>query len=155
MPFSSATFSIRAVRREKRFSTSGGYPRDLEIVALALDPEAQVLKLVRQPHAKCRLEVRGIPLEFAELARFPAMFFLVPGRVEHEDMGVQLRIGQAIDGPGRGVDEFRPDHVAGDAVCHPGRPLRTRVFISASISRIVSSTAPRNASRMPWSPLMA
>jgi len=34
-------------------------------------------------------------------------------------------------------------------------PMRTRVFISASISRMVSSTAARKASMMSWSPLMA
>ena len=90
MPFSSATFSISAVRREKRFSTSAGMPADLEIVALALDAEAQILELVRQPHPERRLEVRGIPLQFAELAGLPAMFLLVPGRVEDEDMGMQV-----------------------------------------------------------------
>ncbi len=73
MPFSLATFSIWAVRREKRFRTSGRYPRDLEIVAFALNAEAQILEPVRQPHAKRRLEIRGVSLKFAELARFPAI----------------------------------------------------------------------------------
>ncbi len=99
MPFSSATFSITAVRRENRLSTIRRNPRDLEIIPLPLDAEAQVLKLVRQPHAERRLEVRGVALEFAELARFPALFFLVPGRVEHKDMGMKLRIGNAVHRP--------------------------------------------------------
>ena len=91
-------------------------PRNLEIVPFPLNAEAQVLKPVRQPHAECRLEVRGIPFEFAELAGFPAAFFLVPGRIERKDMGVQLRVGEAVHRPGSGMDEFRPDHVAGGAV---------------------------------------
>ena len=31
-------------------------------------------------------------------------------------MGVQLRVGEAVHRPGRGVDELRPDHVARGAV---------------------------------------
>ena len=72
MPRSSATFSIRAVRREKRFEHIRRYPGNLEIVPLALNAEAEVLEPVRQPDPECRLEVRGIPFQFAELAGFPA-----------------------------------------------------------------------------------
>jgi len=42
----------------------------------------------------------------------------------------------------------RPYHIAGDAVGVPCQPLRTRVFISASISCMVSFDAERKASRM-------
>ena len=116
MPFSSATFSMSSVRREKRFRMSAGIPCDLEIVALAFDSESQVLKLVRQPHAKRRLEVGGVPLQFAELACFPAVLLVVPRRIEHEDVGMQLRVGNAVHRPGGRVDELRPDHIARDAV---------------------------------------
>ena len=116
MPFSSATFSMSSVRREKRPRMSGGNPRDLEIVAFAINSESEVLKPVGKPHAKRRLEVWGIPLEFAKLARFPAMLLLVPRRVEDEDMGVKLGIGQPVHRPRCRVDELRPDHVAAGAV---------------------------------------
>ena len=72
-------------------------------------------------------------------------------------MGVQLRIGQA-DLQALEVlwMNSRPGHVAGSAVCVLAFLTDTCVFISASISRIVSATAPRkSASRMSWSPLMA
>ena len=89
---------------------------NLEIVAFALDAEADVLKPVRQPHAECRLEIRRITLQFSELASFPATFRFVISRIEHKTVGMKLRIGDAINGPGSGVDEFRPDHVAGNTV---------------------------------------
>ena len=116
MPRFSATFSIRAVRREKRFSTSAGIPAISKSSRFRSTPKPNSWSLSGQPNAKGRLEIRGVPLEFAELAGFPAPFLLVPGRVEHEDMGMQLRIGKAVNGPRRGVDEFRPDHVARGAV---------------------------------------
>src|SRR5206468_591722 len=56
------------------------YAFDLEIVALTLNPEADVLEPVGQPDTECRLEVRGIPLDVGELTGFPAAFLLVPGR---------------------------------------------------------------------------
>ena len=43
--------------------TAAGMPADLEIVPLALDPEAEILKPARQPHPKRRLEIRGIALQ--------------------------------------------------------------------------------------------
>ena len=50
------------------------------------------------------------------------MFFLFPGGVKDEDMGVKLGIGQAVHRPRCGVDELRPDHVTAGAV----RILTTR-----------------------------
>ena len=47
----------------------GRNPRDLEIVALAIHAESEVLKLIGKPHAKCRLEVWGITLEVPESGR--------------------------------------------------------------------------------------
>src|SRR6266851_1537036 len=75
------------------------YSRNLEIIALACDAEAHVLKPVGQPNAEGRLKVGGIPLKLAELAGFPAPFLLVPGGIESKDMGVQLRIGQGHAAP--------------------------------------------------------
>ena len=64
------------------------YSADLEIITLSLDAKSLVLKFVGQPHPKRCLKVRGIPLEFPKLTGFPSLFFLIPGGVEHKDVGV-------------------------------------------------------------------
>ena len=119
----------------RRFFDLGGSPReafehgrrnarDLEIIALALDGIAQVLQLTGQPHAHDALEIWRIAFEVAELPCLPPRFLIVIGGVEDEAVGVQLRIGHAIDRPGGGVNELGPGHIAGDAVgIFPAAPV--------------------------------
>ena len=72
---------------------------NLEIVSLPRNAEAHILKLVGKAHAKRRLKIRSIPLQFAELPGLPPLFILIPSRVEHEDVRVELGIGQAVNRP--------------------------------------------------------
>ena len=92
------------------------YPGNLEIIAFTIDAKAEFLEPPGEANPKGRLEVRGVPFQFAELAGLPAALLVVPGRVEYKNMGVQLGVRQTINGPRRGMDEFGPDHVARRAV---------------------------------------
>jgi hypothetical protein len=62
------------------------------------------------------LKKRAVAFDVTELARLPAVFFFIERRVENEAVGVQMRVGDSIHWPCRGMDIFAPDHVARDAV---------------------------------------
>ncbi len=63
-----------------------------------------------------RLEVGRVPLDVAELGRFPAGLLVVVGRVEREAVRVQVGVGQPVHRPRREVRELAPGEVACDAI---------------------------------------
>ena len=54
---------------------------------------------------------RRVTLDVAELPRFPAVFCGIECGVEHEAVGVEVGVGDSIDGSCGEVYEFAPDHI--------------------------------------------
>ncbi len=92
IPFSSAIFSIRAVRRENLARISGVRPAISKSSCLRSTPKprswSRFARRTGRPTGN-----RSVPLQIPELACLPAVFLLVEGRVEHEDVRMKLRIG--------------------------------------------------------------
>ena len=129
MPFSAAAFSICVVRREKRLSSAGEMPAISKSSRLRWMGRPKSCSLLARRTRKAAWKYGASRFELAELAGLPALLLAVVRRVERETVGVQVRVGHAVDGPRRGVDEFGPEHVAGGAVVilavdtHPGLHL--------------------------------
>ncbi|MNL62474.1 hypothetical protein D3C87_1864990 [compost metagenome] len=63
---------------------------------------------------KPRLVIGHVSFDLAKLPGLYPFLLLVPGRIENETVGVQVRVGQvAFDRPGRLVNEVRPDQLPG------------------------------------------
>ena len=77
---------------------------------------AELPHAVREPGMEHRLVVGAVGDDVAELHGLVPLLLPVPGGVDHECVGVQVRIGHAVDRPRRGVQELRPGDVAGGAV---------------------------------------
>ena len=119
----------------------GRHAGDFEVIFLPVDAVAHLLKPIGESDAKGSLPVGRIPLQVAELAGFPLLFDAVPGGVEDEAVGVQLRIGDVIDRPAGEMHELPPGHV-------PRRPLGVLAALADAYLHLLLDVLHRLADRL-------